>query len=700
MKIAVLGGGPAGLYFSILMKRADPRHEITVVERNDPDATFGWGVVFSEGSLDELKDADYESYVTITESFARWDPIDVRYKGQTVRCRGHVFSGVGRRELLNILQRRAGEVGVTLQFHTEINDLAPFMGADLVVGADGANSVVRKTLAEWFRPRIDLAPSKYAWYGADMAFPVFTYIFKETEWGLFQAHCYPYNENRSTMVLLCNEDVWARAGLDRMSEQESLEFCERVFAEDLDGHHMLSNRSLWTNFPWISCDSWHRDNVVILGDAAHTAHWSIGSGTKLALEDAIALAKAFRKHRTNREAALTEFEMERQPPVERFQAASRISCDYFQNLCRYTAFEPWQFTYQLMTRTPRITHANLSLRDPEFIRSVECWFAARAVGDSGKGLRTAPPPMFAPLKLRGLTVPNRVVLAPVQKWDRALSAGAGLVLTEIVAVSADGRVTLETPVADGSLRAPSAGSVVALQLGHAGRRGATRPRRCGVDRPLREGAWPLLSASAIRYAPWSPIPREMGRADMNRVREDFAAAARHARAAGFQMLVLNFAHGYMLASFISPLSNQRTDEFGGSLERRMRYPCEVLEAVRDAWAPDLPIAVAISATDWMENGLSPQESVEAARLLARHGCDLVYVLTGQTIFEAKPEYGPAFAVPFSDRIRNEAGVATMVAGHITTGDEMNTILAAGRADLCVWDDPSGHDDTGAPASRG
>ncbi len=688
MKINVLGGGPAGLYFAILMKRADPRHEISVVERNDPDATFGWGVVFSEGSLDELKDADYESYITITESFARWDPIDVRYRGRTVRCRGHAYSGIGRRELLNILQCRARQVGVHLQFHTEIADLAPYLDADLVVGADGANSSVRKTCAAWFKPRITSAPSKYAWYGADLAFPVFTYIFKETDWGPFQAHCYPYSQNRSTMVLMCGEEAWARAGLDRMSEAESLAFCERIFAEDLDGHHMLSNRSLWVSFPWVSCESWHRDHVVIMGDAAHTAHWSIGSGTKLALEDAIALAKAFRKHPADREAALTEYEMERQPAVERFQAAARVSHDYFQNVGRYFRFEPLQFTYQLMTRTPRITHADLQQRDAEFIRSVECWFAARAAGDGRKELQVAPPPMFAPLALRGVTLPNRVALAPAEGWERAPSAGAGLVLTEPFAVSPEARITTETPVADGEgLRPPASGSLAALQLVHAGRRGATRPRRHGVDRPLREGGWPLLSASAIPYAPWCPVPREMTRADMERVRDQFAAAARQSHAAGFPMLVLNFAQGYLLASFISPLSNRRADEYGGSLERRMRYPCEVLGAVREAWAADRPIAVAISATDWTEGGLPPEEAVQAARLLAQRGCDLVYVLTGQTVFEAKPQYGPAYGAPFSDRIRNEAGVATLAAGQITTADQMNTILAAGRADLCVWDPP-------------
>ena len=676
MKINVLGAGPAGLYFAILMKRADPRHEIRVFERNHPDATFGWGVVFSEGSLDGLEHADYESFVSITEACANWNPIDVRYRGTSTRIRGNVFSGVGRRRLLNILQARARELGVQMTFAHEVESLDPYLDADLVVGADGANSFVRRSAADALRPSIDLAPSRYAWFGAELAFPVFTYIFRETSWGLFQAHCYPYDEAHSTMVLLVSEETWRRAGLDELDEQGSLELCEGVFAEDLQGRRMLSNRSLWINFPWVRCRSWHTDNVVILGDAAHTAHWSIGSGTKLALEDAISMARAFVKHRSRLKPALAEFELERQPLVDRLQDASRVSCEYFQTLQRYFTFEPLQFAYQLMTRTPRITHTNLTVRDADFVRNVEAQFAEQATGRSAYA---ASPPVFTLLQLRSLTVPNRLVFL-----EGPLDEGAGLVITALHAVSPEGRITPETPTV--ITPPPPNSSLVCLRLGHAGRRGSCRPRRCGVDRPLPSAeAWPVFSASPIAHAPWMPAPGELDRQGMDRVAAAFVAAARHAEEVGHRMLLLDFAHGGLMASFISPLANRRQDEFGGSLENRMRFPLQVLNAVRAAWPLQLPLAVAYTAADHVRGGLTLGESVEVAAKLREHGADLLLVLTGQTTAESHPEYGRMYGVHHSDRVRNEAGVATIAFGQITTLDEINTILAAGRADLCILD---------------
>jgi len=678
MKINVLGAGPAGLYFAILMKRADPRHEIAVFERNHPDATFGWGVVFSEGSLDELEHADYESYVSITDACANWNPIDVRYRGTSTRIRGNVFSGVGRKHLLSILQARAAELGVDLVFLREVDSLEPYLDADLIVGADGANSFVRHTLADRLGPLIDLAPSKYAWFGADLAFPVFTYIFRETDWGLFQAHCYPYDESRSTMVLLISEETWQRAGLDQLDEQGSLELCEGVFAEDLQGHRMLSNRSLWINFPWVHCRSWHADNLVILGDAAHTAHWSIGSGTKLALEDAICLARAFVKHRGRLDPSLAEFELERQPVVERLQQASRISCDYFQSLQRYFTFDRLQFAYQLMTRTPRVSHTNLTVRDADFVRRVEADFAERATGRAGYA---APPPIFAPLHLRSLTIPNRLAFFP---RGAPLDQGAGLVISGLHAVSPEGRVTPETPV--GISSPPPDGPLVCLQIGHAGRRGSCRQSRFGVDRPLPEtDAWQVVSASPIAHAPWMPVPRELDRQGMESVCIDFVAAARQAAEVGHRMLMLDFSRGGLMASFISPLSNRRQDEFGGSLENRMRYPLQVLNAVRAAWPPELPLAVAFSAADHVKGGLRQSDSLAAAVMMREAAADILLVLTGQTTFDSHPEYGRMYGVPCSDRVRNEAGAPTIAFGQITTLDEVNTILAAGRADLCVLD---------------
>jgi len=677
VKINILGAGPAGLYFAILMKRADPRHDISVFERNHPDATFGWGVVFSEGSLDELEHADYESYISITGACAKWNPIDVRYRSTSTRIRGNVFSGIGRMRLLNILQARAVELGVETTFLHEVDSLHPYLDADLVVGADGANSFVRRALADRLRPSIDLAPSKYAWFGADLAFPVFTYIFRETEWGLFQAHCYPFDESRSTMVLLISEDTWMRAGLDGLDEEGSLQLCERVFAEHLRGHRMLSNRSLWINFPWVRCRSWHTENVVILGDAAHTAHWSIGSGTKLALEDAISLARACVKHRNRLQPAVAEFELERQPVVDRLQQASRTSCEYFESLQRYFTFEPLQFAYQLMTRTPRVTHTNLTVRDADFVRRVETDFAMRATGWAGYA---APPPVFAPLRLRSVTIPNRLVFL-----NGPLDEGAGLVISELHAVSPDGRVAPDTPVGVPTLPADGS-SLVCLRLGHAGRRGSCRSRRFGVDRPLAEAeAWPVVSASPIAHAPWMPVPRELDQAGMERICAGFVSAARRAGELGQRLLLLDFSQGTLLASYISPLANHRQDEFGGSLGNRMRYPLQVLNAVRAAWPAELPLAVAYSAADHLKGGLPQEESVAAAVLLRDAGADLLLVLTGQTTADSHPEYGPAYGVPYSDLVRNEAGVSTIACGQITTLDEVNTLLAAGRADLCVLD---------------
>ena len=680
MRIDVLGAGPAGLYFAILMKRADARHRVRVFERNRPDATFGWGVVFSEGSLDELEHADYPSYIAVTGACATWNPLDVRYRETTVRVRGNAFGGIGRRRLLEILQARARELLVELVFEHEVDSLQPHMDADLVVGADGANSFVRQALAERFRPRVDHVPSKYAWFGADLAFPVFTYVFRESPWGLFQAHCYPFDESRSTMVVLISAETWRRAGLDAMEEQASLELCEGVFASDLHGHRMLSNRSRWIDFPWVRCESWHAGNVVLLGDAAHTAHWSIGSGTRLALEDAIALARAFARHPDRLEPALAEFELERQPVVERLQDASRVSCDYFQSVQRYFTFPPLQFAYQLMTRTPRITHTNLAVRDPDFVRRAESAFYERA---TGRRLYAAPPPVFAPLRLRSLTIPNRLVFE--QGRD---GPGAGLVLSELHAVSPEGRLSPETPLQIGP--PPDDGALTCLRLGHAGRRGACRPRRLGVDRPLPpEQAWPLVSASPLAHAPWMPVPCELDAAGMERICAAFVAAARRAHEAGHRMLLLDFARGSLVASFISPLSNRRADEHGGPLEARMRFPLRVLGAVRAAWPAELPLAVAYSASDHLRDGLPRAESLAAAAMLRDGGADVLLVLTGQTVAGSHPEYGRTYGVPFSDLVRNEAGVPTIAAGQITTLDEVSTILAAGRADLCLLELGSG-----------
>ena len=711
MRIGVLGGGPAGLYFALLAKRADPGHEVTVVERNAPDATFGWGVVFSEETLGALRDADYPSYVEISDTFARWSAIDVVYGGRTVRSRGHVFSAIARRRLLEILQRRCREVGVELAFRRELPDLDAFADRDLVVAADGVNSTARRLLAPHLRPSLDVHRSKFVWFGSDLHLDAFTFIFRTTEHGMFQVHAYPFDAETSTFIVECTEDTWRAAGLDQAGEEESIAFCQELFAPELGGHKLLSNRSLWISFVTVRCQGWHHGNVVLLGDAAHTAHFTIGSGTKLAMEDAVALSQALQRHPAALEAAATDYELERQPVVERFQEAARDSASWFENVRRYDGFDPVQFACNLLTRSGRIGHLELTRRDPAFAATVDRFFAGRP------GLLLPPPPLFAPLGQRAVTLASRVALAVGSEDDAAdgklasaaarrlaetAAAGAGVVVSELVAAAPEGRITPGTPgLWAQDLAGPWAalagevtgrGSALALRLGHAGRRGATRPRRHGVDRPLPEGGWPLLAASAVPYLPGGPVPTAIGLGDMERVTAQFAAAARLAAAAGVQVLLLDLAHGHLLGGFLSPLANRRDDEFGGSPEGRLRFPLRVVEAVRAAWPDDRPLWAALTVTDWAPGGLEPEEAVAAARALAASGCDLLQVTAGQTTATGRPDYGRLSLVGWSDLVRNSAGVPTLVGGGLTTADEVNTVLAAGRADLCLLD-PRGY--TGA-----
>jgi anthraniloyl-CoA monooxygenase len=704
VRIGVLGGGPAGLYFALLAKRADPAHEITVVERNAPDATFGWGVVFSEETLGALRDADYPSYVEISDTFARWSAIDVVYGGRTVRSRGHVFSAIARRRLLEILQRRCREVGVELAFRRELPDLDAFADRDLVVAADGVNSTARRLLAPQLRPTLDVHRSRFIWFGSDLPLDAFTFIFRTTEHGMFQVHAYPFDAETSTFIVECTEGTWRAAGLDQAGEEESITACQDLFASELDGHKLLSNRSLWISFVTVRCQSWHHGNVVLLGDAAHTAHFTIGSGTKLAMEDAVALGQALQRHPADLEAAATDYELERQPVVERFQEAARDSATWFENVRRYDGFDPVQFACNLLTRSGRIGHLELTRRDPAFAAGVDRFFAGRP------GLLLAPPPLLVPLGQRAVTLASRVALAvggeddaadgtlaeaAARRLAAAAAAGPGVVVSELVAAAPDGRITPGTPgLWAEDLAGPWAalaeevagrGSTLALRLGHAGRRGATRPRRHGVDRPLPEGGWPLLAASAVPYLPGGPVPTAVGPGDMERVTAQFAAAARLAAAAGVPVLLLDLAHGHLLGGFLSPLANRRHDEFGGSLEGRLRFPLRVVEAVRAAWPDDRPLWAALTVTDWAPGGLEPEEAVAAARALAGRGCDLLQVTAGQTTAATRPDYGRLALVGWSDLVRNSAGVPTLVGGGLTTADEVNTVLAAGRADLCLLD---------------
>lgn len=706
MKISILGGGPAGLYFAILIKKANPGHTVEVHERNGADDTFGFGVVFSDQTLDTFARYDRESYDEIVRNFAYWDDIDIRFKGESIRVGGNGFCGCSRQALLGVLQDRARALGVEMYFRSDIDDIDRFADSDLIVAADGINSAVRARFADHFEPRTDERPNKFAWMGSTRQFDAFTFFFKETPHGVFIAHCYQYEAGRSTWVFETDPDTFAACGLGEMDEAASARFIEQVFAQELAGHRLITNRSVWRNFPMIRNRRWVKDNIVLLGDAKATAHFSIGAGTKLAMEDAIALFEAMRAE-PKVEAALARFEGARREDVEKTQHAAEVSLVWFERLKRFLLYNPTKFAFGLMTRSKAITYDNLALRAPEFVARITRDFAAEQAAADLPVTDFDLPPMFQPFRLRGMTLANRVVLSPMctysavdgvpGDWHLAhlgarATGGAGLLYTEMTDISPEARITpgctgLYTDEQEAGWkrivdfvhgRSPAK---ICLQLGHAGRKGATKLMWEGMDRPLENGAWPIVSASPLPYYPDSQTPREMTRAEMDDVREAYVAAAKRAERAGFDMLELHCAHGYLLASFLSPLTNHRTDTYGGDLENRLRYPLEVFSAIRAVWPADKPMSVRISATDWKQGGITPEDSVAIAQAFSDAGCDLIDVSTGQTVSDASPVFGRMFQTPFSDQIRNEAGVATMAVGAISTADQVNTILAAGRADL-------------------
>jgi anthraniloyl-CoA monooxygenase len=710
MKVHVVGGGPAGLYFAILFKKEWPAAHVTVLERNRPDDTFGFGVVFSDETLDTFEAHDPESYRAITANFAYWDDIEIHFKDTVRRIGGNGFCGCARTTLLRLLHERARALGVELKFQSEVADVAALMrDADLVVAADGVNSRVREMLAADFRPAVELRPNKFAWMGSTKPLDAFTFFFRETPHGIFIAHCYQYEAGRSTWVMETDPQTFARAGLDRLDEAASARFLEGVFAEELAGHRLIVNRSLWRGFPTIRCERWIAGNAVLIGDAKATAHFSIGSGTKLAMEDAIALYQAFRATGgRDVPAALAAFETERRTEVEKTQHSADVSLVWFEHIDRFWSMDPTRFAFGLMTRAKAITYDNLRLRAPAIVDEIDR-VVAEEVRQKGFDADVEKPavPMFQPFRLRGMVLANRVVVSPMDQYSAVDGAptdwhlvhlgsravgGAGLIFTEMVCVSALARIThgctgLYTDAHEAAWKRivdfvhANAAAKFCLQLGHAGRKGATRLIWEGIDEPLADGGWPLISASPLSYFPHSQVPREMTRADMDAVIADFVQAAERGVRAGFDMLELHCAHGYLLASFISPLTNVRTDEYGGSLENRLRFPLEVFAALRRVWPADKPMSVRISATDWKDGGLTGAEAVEVARAFAAAGCDLIDVSSGQTVPDAEPVYGRMFQTPFSDQIRNEAGLATMCVGAITSADQVNTILAAGRADL-------------------
>jgi anthraniloyl-CoA monooxygenase len=711
MRAVAIGGGPAGLFFALLLKQADPSHEVTVYERNQLDDTFGFGVVFSDATEEALAQADPTIAGVMAAQSHRWDDIEIHYRGQIITSTGHGFSGLSRKTMLSILGERCRAAGVRMCFQREIVDPEEVRrSADLVLAADGANSIVRDRWREHFRPSVDMRPNKFVWLGTSKPFPAFTFYFKRDEHGLWRVHAYQYEPDRSTFIVEAAEDTWRAAGLEHADESATIAFCERLFADELAGHRLISNRSVWRNFPTIRNAHWHHENVVLLGDAAHTAHFSVGSGTKLAMEDAMTLVRALSAHRDVTKA-LHAYEEARRPPVESLQRAAQASLQWFEDTERYMNLEPLQFAFTLLTRSLRVTHQNLKLRDPAFVATVDRWYADRAEAQAQvKARRDAgPPPMFTPFRLRDLVLENRVVVSPMCQYSaedgtpddwhlvhlgsRAIG-GAGLVYAEMTNVSDEARIS---PGCTGLYKpehVPAWRRIVefvhertpakiAIQLGHAGRKASTRLSWEGDVQPLAAGNWPIVSASPIPYFSHSQTPKEMTRADMDEVIADYRHSTGYAIELGFDLLEIHMAHGYLLASFISPLTNRRTDEFGGSLENRMRFPLEVFDAVRAMWPAEKPMSVRISAVDWFPGGHEAEDAVGVARLLKAHGCDIVDVSAGQTVPDQRPVYGRVFQTPFADRIRHDVGIATMAVGNISSYADVNTILAAGRADLCL-----------------
>ncbi len=712
MRVACIGGGPAGLYFGILAKQRFPDWTIRVLERNRPLDTFGWGVVFSDATLENLRSADELTHREITHAFAHWDDIEVHFRGHTMRSGGHGFSGISRKRLLQILQRRAAELGVDVRFEADVTDVdALRRDCDLLVGADGINSRVRAAYADAFQPSLDRGRCRFVWLGTTLPLDAFTFIFERTEHGWFTVHAYRFDEELSTFIVECPEETWLAHGLDSAGTEKTIAFCERMFEPYLHGHRLMANSAHlrgrdWLNFTKVNNAHWINGSAVLMGDAAHTAHFSVGSGTKLAMEDAIglmdALASSSGWSKDDLAKALRQYEEARRVEVLKLQNAARNSTEWFENVARYATLPPEQFAYSLLTRSQRIGHENLRLRDTTYVDSIERWFAGCPV-----------PPMFTPFRLRGLELQNRIVVSPMDMYSavdgmpsdfhlvhlgtRALG-GAGLVFTEMTCVTCDGRIS---PGCTGMYLPEhvhawkrivdfvhaSSRAKICLQLGHSGPKGSTKLMWEGMDEPLERDNWPVVGPSAIRYAPANQVPLEMTRTEMDAIRSAFVRAAEMGLQAGFDMLELHCAHGYLLSSFITPLRNRRTDEYGGSLENRLRYPLEVFGAMRAVWPEERPMSVRISATDWVDGGISSDDAVEIARAFKAAGADLIDVSTGQTSPEEKPVYGRMFQTPYADKIRNEVPIATMAVGNITDVDQVNAILAGGRADLVALGRP-------------
>jgi anthraniloyl-CoA monooxygenase len=711
MKINCLGGGPGSMYFAILMKKSYPDAQITIYEQNKNDDTFGFGVVFSDQTMEGFRDADEPTYHAITNSFEHWDDIDIHIKGEVLKSTGHGFAGMSRVKMLILMQERCRELGIEMKFEHRIDNPEELRDCDLLYAADGVNSVARDHWSSEFKPNLDFRPNRFVWLGSDFNFSAFTFHFIESEHGLWRTHCYRYEEDRSTLIIECTDNTFQNTGLEVTDEDATVGYVADMLRPYIGDAQVIKNRSHWRQFPNITAENWTFDNVVLAGDAVHTAHFSIGSGTKLAMEDAIALHGAL-IDTGNVPDGLAQYEATYKPEVESLQRSANVSQRWFEEAERYyDTLDPIQFGFSVLTRSLRISHGNLRLRDETYVDSVDKWFASQAANQSGVNLPDdpPPPPMFTPYKLRDMVLENRIVVSPMCQYSadngvpddwhlvhlgsRAMG-GAGLIIAEMTNVSEEGRISPGCTgiYSDDHVTAwkrvtdfvhEHTKSKIALQLGHAGRKGSTTLLWDGFDEPLPDGNWPIVAASPLPYKAQSQVPKEMDRADMDQVGADYAAATERAEAAGFDMLEVHMAHGYLLNTFVSPLTNQRTDEYGGSLENRMRFPLEVFRAVREKWPEAKPISVRISANDWKDGGTTPADAVPIADMLYAAGADIVDVSSGQVVSDEEPEYGRLFQTPFSERIRLELGKPTMAVGGISSFEDANSILAGGRADLCV-----------------
>lgn len=718
MRIAVIGGGPGGLYFAALAKQLGPEHDITVWERNAADDTFGFGVVFSDETLGGIGHADPVVYGLMEKEFAIWDDIDVHFRGEVITSGGHSFAAMGRKRLLEILQDRCRELDVDVRFKTEAPAVAELKDDyDLVIAADGLNSAIRTAYAEHFEPTLDTRNCRYMWLGTDKVFEAFTFDVRETPHGAMQMHGYPFDDHGSTFIVEMTDEVWRRAGFEENdtgsfapgeSDELSIETVRELFADALDGHEVLANNSRWISFTTVRNEHWVHDNIVLLGDSAHTAHFSIGSGTKLAMEDALSLVACL--HETDDIAeALADYEAERKSVVLSTQRAAQASLEWFENIEQYVHQEPLQFAFNLLTRSRRITYDNLRMRDPEFISGVDEWFAEHELR-AGRGNGEIRPPMFQPFRLGELDLVNRVVVSPMDMYvavdgmpgdfhlahlgGKALG-GAGLVMTEMVCVSPEGRITpgctgLWTDAQGESWRRicafvhSASAAKIGVQIGHSGPKGSTKLMWDGIDEPLEADNWPVVAASETAYRPGvNQTPRALDRRDMDAIKADFVAAAQRADEAGFDVVELHCAHGYLLSSFLSPVTNQRTDEYGGDIAGRLRFPLEVFTAMRDVFAAHQPMTVRISATDWIEGGITLDDTFAMSRAFEEAGAAAIDVSTGQVTAFEKPEFGRSYQTPFADSIRNSLGISTIAVGAISSADDVNTIVLAGRADLCA-----------------